>query len=89
MISFYLQWLIDYCLVMFAMSLDNIFWIPTSPEYEQYKNNKPITVEGKTYYTKLDYIIKYRIGSVLKSWRDIVPAIITSFLMTLLLRWLV
>ena len=70
---------IFYAAIMLAMSLDNICWIPTSPEYEKFKNNQfPIIVEGKSYNSKLDYIFRYRILSVLKHPRDIIPAIISS-----------
>ena len=101
MINFYLQWAIDYCLVMFAMCTDNLFWISTSPEYESFKLvpwfgkqtelisgsefTQAVLIEGKVYENKFSYILRYRILSVLKSWRDIVPAIITSFLMTWIL----
>lgn len=71
-----------YAAIMFAMSLDNIFWIPTSPEYSKFQNNQfPLVVEGKSYYSKLDYIFRYRVLSVLKHPRDIIPAICSSLLL--------
>lgn len=71
-----------YAAIMLAMSLDNIFWIPTSPEYQKFKNNQfPLVVEGKSYNSKLDYIFRYRILSVLKHPRDIIPAIVSSLIL--------
>lgn len=68
---------------MFAMITDNLFWVSASPEYAAYKANKfPLTVEGNKYSSKVDYILRYRVWSVIKNWRDIVPAILTSGLLT-------
>lgn len=88
-----IEYLRNYLLIMFAMSVDNIFWIPTSPEYKKYKElpffrktfgGRFIIVEDKIYTTKLQYILKYRVKSVLTHWRDIVPAILTAGILTLL-----
>lgn len=88
--NFLFLWLIHYVFIMFAMSVDNIFWIPTSPEYSAFKkmgwikrNPTLLIMKEGTYYTKLDYILKYRIWTVLTHWRDIIPAIITSLLITI------
>jgi hypothetical protein len=74
---------------MIAMSLDNVFWIPTSPEYKDYKKlpfakkgNEYVIAEGKSYTTKLDYIFRYRILSVLKHPRDIIPGIFSSLFLS-------
>lgn len=95
-ILFFIRWLVCYCLVMFAMSVDNICWISASPEYELFKKLnwfnphswfEPydcITVKGRDYYTKMDYIINYRIREVLTHIRDIIPAIFTSLIMSLI-----
>ena len=72
--DFILSWLVNYCLIMFAMCVDNIFWISASPEYEDFKK--------WSLKEKLKYIITYRIKTVLTHWRDIIPAIITSFILT-------
>lgn len=76
---------------MFAMCTDNIFWISSSPEYEKFKslglfksNGTELLVEGKSYVSKIDYIFRYRVYSVLKDYRDIMPALITSGIMTLI-----
>lgn len=81
-----LNWIINYGLVMFAMCLDNIFWISSSPEYDKIKNgNYPIKMEGKEYKNLFDYVFRYRILSVLTDWRDIIPAIISSLLLSITL----
>ena len=89
--SFIISWLINYVFIMFAMSVDNIFWIPTSPEYDAFKNmgwikRNPtfIILSSGSYFTKLDYIIRYRIWSVLTHPRDIIPGLITSLLLTII-----
>jgi len=56
------------------MCVDNIFWISASPEYKDFKK--------WSLKDKLKYIITYRIKTVLTHWRDIIPAIITSFILT-------
>ena len=52
---------------MFTMSVDNIFWIPTSPEYKRFKKTnlwnayggKPwFEHEKKVYGSKIGYIFK-------------------------------
>lgn len=75
------------------MSVDNIFWISTSPEYNQFKrlgffkkNDLRLAVEGRIYSSKIQYILIYRVGSVLTHWRDIVPALITSTILTIVLK---
>jgi hypothetical protein len=72
------------------MSLDNVFWIGASPEYGNFiklslfKKGKPIKVEGKDYFSKVDYIFRYRILSVLTNWRDIIPALISGLILSLI-----
>jgi len=75
---------------MFAMCVDNICWIPDSPEWTTIKGNFfiinlfkrewgfPKNKEG------WKYVWKNRILEVLKHPRDIIPAIITSLLMSLI-----
>ena len=82
---FPLEWLCYYIAVMFAMSVDNICWTPTSPEYYLFQKNQfPISVEKKFYNSRLDYIFRYRILSVLKHPRDIFPALLTSLIMAVM-----
>ncbi len=76
--SFILMWIMHYVLIMFAMCVDNIFWISASPEYGDFKK--------WTIKEKFKYIINYRIRTVLTHWRDIIPGIITSLILTLILR---
>lgn len=89
--NFFFKWIFCYIAVMIAMSLDNVTWIPTSPEYEDYKklpwskkNESYVIAEGKAYTTKLDYIFRYRILSVLKHPRDIIPGIFSSLFLALI-----
>lgn len=72
--DFIINWFVNYWLIMFAMCVDNIFWISASPEYKDFKK--------WSLKDKLKYIITYRIKTVLTHWRDIIPAIITSFILT-------
>lgn len=90
---FIFQWFILYWAIIFCMSLDNIFWISTSPEYERYRKlpwfipdakDRWLIHEGEEYYTKLGYIFGYRVWSVIKSWRDIIPAIISSLILSII-----
>ncbi|MFW9872086.1 MAG: hypothetical protein ACFFG0_03215 [Candidatus Thorarchaeota archaeon] len=59
------------------MSVDNIFCISASPEYNEFKKY--------SFMKKCGYIFNYRIKTVLTHWRDICPAIIASFILTLIL----
>ncbi|MCP6727478.1 MAG: hypothetical protein KJI69_05720 [Patescibacteria group bacterium] len=92
--SFIIEWLIFYVAIMFTMSVDNIFWISASPEYPQFKKagwfkcNKNFIMMNQgnhhRYDTKIEYIFIYRVKTVLTHWRDIVPAIITSFILVVI-----
>jgi len=73
---FIIKWMLFYLSIMFTMCTDNIFWISSSPEYPTFKKS--------SYKEKLKYIFLYRIKTVLTDWRDIVPAVITSFLLSLI-----
>ena len=66
---------------MFAMSVDNMFWISASPEYKDFLK--------KSLRDKLVYIFNFRIKTVLTHWRDIIPAIITSFILTIILNYFI
>ena len=82
---FILEWFIFYLAIVFSLCLDNIFWIPTSSEYEQFKSNKfPLKIENTLYNSKIDYVFRYRILSLIKSWRDITPALISSLILSLI-----
>ena len=76
-LEFVLKWKIYYVFVMMAMSIDNIFWIPTSPEFKDFKKWKIAK--------KLRYVIGFRIFSVITHPLDIIPALMTSYMMALLL----
>ena len=75
--EFLVKWPVFYLGVMFAMCVDNIFWISDSPEYEAFKQY--------TFKEKVKYVLKDRVLAVLKNWRDITPAIMTSFLLAVIL----
>ena len=84
-LNFFIEWIVFYGSIMLAMSLDNIFWIPTSPEYEKIKKGDyPVKVGGKEYHNLKDYILRYRILSVLTSWRDVIPGIISSLILAVI-----
>ena len=73
------------------MCLDNICWISSSAEWETEAivSRKKLSWKGhvKKYSIKekLDYVYNYRIISVLTDIRDIIPAVLTSGLMSLLI----
>ena len=75
--DFIVQWIVFYLGIMFAMSVDNIFWISASPEYGTYKM---MSLHGK-----MNYIFKYRVKTVLTNWRDLVTGAITSLLLAVIL----
>lgn len=88
--NFLLRWIVCYALIMFAMSTDNLFWVSSSAEYWRYKmlplfkkSSIQMWIEKKPYYTKIGYLIKYRIWSVLTDWRDIIPGLMTSFILAI------
>lgn len=80
------------------MSIDNICWISASPEYSIFRrlpffptNGKDpislldtLTIDRKVYTNKLAYILRYRIWTVITHWRDVIPAIFTSLISTIL-----
>lgn len=86
---FILKWPICYALIMFAMCLDNICWIPSSPEWPNIRKNFWIFVFWKHEFgipknkEGLKYCWKNRILEVIKHPRDIIPGIIASFLLAL------
>lgn len=69
------DYLINYVLIMFAMCVDNIFWISSSPEFPKYQKY--------SFKEKANYIFNYRIKTVLTDWRDICPALITASILTI------
>ena len=90
MLEFLIKWIIYYCFIIFAMCCDNICWVSSSAEWETdtcviAKNNRAFYGPVKKYSLRMkwDYILEYRILSVLTDIRDIIPAILTSGLMSL------
>lgn len=92
MFKFLFQWIISYTLIMVAMCVDNICWIPDSGEFLSIKNNFYCSIFlGRVWaFPKnkagWDYVIKYRIKTVLTHPRDILPAIFTSLILVLFWR---
>lgn len=92
MIEFIIRWGISYILIMTAMSIDNLTWIPA--DYNWYGNNKwrpyfkvLFIIRGKEYLfpnTKEGWeIVRGRVKDVLTHQYDIVPGLITSLILTL------
>lgn len=85
---------IFYVMIMFAMCFDNICWIPTSPEYKKIKKNFYVISFMKLEWAipknkeGLSYVWNKRILEVLKHPRDIIPAIISSAILTGVSVWL-
>ena len=75
--EFIFKWITFYLGIMFAMSVDNIFWISDSPEYKIFQK--------KSLKDKAIYVLRDRVWAVLKHPRDIAPGIITSFILANLL----
>jgi len=76
-LNFLLTWFGLYWLVITAMFIDNLCWISSSPEFDKVKK-----YSIKDY---LKYCFKDRIWAVIKDYRDILPAIITSLALTICL----
>lgn len=78
-LNFLLTWFGLYWLVITAMFIDNLCWISSSPEFSKVKN-----YSLKDY---LKYCFKDRIWAVIKDYRDIFPAIVTSLALTVCLLY--
>jgi len=89
---FIFEWLIVYAMIMCAMCLDNVFWIPDSPEWPSMKKSFYIIILfGREYgfpkdAPSRDYVWRKRILEVLKHPRDIIPGIISSLLLTIFIN---
>lgn len=78
MLDFLIFWFGMYCLIITAMFIDNLFWMSSSPEWNKVKK-----------YSQKDYLIycfRDRIWAVIKDKRDIIPAILTSLVLTITLK---
>lgn len=88
--NFFVQWILFYTSIIFTMCVDNICWIPTSPEWSEIKHNfLVITLFGNEWAIPKNkngwnYTWNKRILEVIKHPRDISPAIITSLILTLI-----
>lgn len=84
------KWALSYALIMFAMSLDNVFWIPDSPEWKSIKKNfKVFTLNKREYGFPINlegwsYVWNKRVLEVIKHPRDIAPALVSSLIMAVI-----
>lgn len=86
-------WLLCICLIGLSLIINNILWISGSPEYIFYKevdlikdNHIGFIFNQEIYTSKLDYIINYRVLSVLTNWRDVTTALIIGSLLFLIIK---
>ena len=88
---FLIKWFAIYWLIIFTMCLDNIFWIPADKQWFLHKNLQPhffiLILFGKEYIfpkdkEALSFIWNKRIKEVIKHPYDIIPAIISSLILT-------
>jgi len=97
------DYLINYCLVVFAMTIDNLFWMTYYNRDKDYFATDFYQISSK-WLSKLSfferwggfnfaipktkrgwvYIWTSRISNVGQCWRDIIPALITAGIMTII-----
>jgi len=73
---FLLTWLMWTVIILVAMTIDNFNWITSSPEWSK--------IRKRSYLGFLKYVWKDRVIPVWTDYRDIIPAIITGFMATLI-----
>ena len=88
--SFIIEWAVFYIAVMFAMATDNLFWIPTDSRFPGMKKEFAIIVLGgrEFIFPKSNKSLKWcleRVKDVVTHVYDIVPALLTSFILAILL----
>lgn len=90
-------WVIAYTLIIFAMCLDNVVWIPDGTEWPEIKRSFYVItlpwLNGKWYEyafpktkSAWSYCLNKRILEVIKHPRDIIPGIVSSFGLTILIK---
>lgn len=91
--NFFIEWFIYYWAIIFAMAFDNYMWIPADYKWygthEWRKYFKVLFTIGKREYifpnTKEGWkIVAGRVKDVLTHQYDIIPAIVSSFILTLI-----
>lgn len=92
--NFIIEWIGFYIAIIFAMILDNLVWIPADYKWYGSKEWKPyfkplFQIGIKEYFlipkTKEGWkIVRSRIWAVLSHPYDIIPAVITSFILAVL-----
>lgn len=86
---FIIKYILFYCSIMFTMCIDNICWIPDSPEWTNIRKNFLVFTLFREFGIPknklgLKYVWNDRIKTVLTHPRDILPAIITAGVLTLI-----
>ena len=75
--NFIIAWLVCYIAVLIAMATDNFWWVSSSPEYKNVKK-----YSWKEY---MMYLWEDRFIPVMTDYRDLIPAVYTSFGLALIL----
>ena len=78
--NFFINWLVCYVGILIAMSTDNFWWVSSSPEFHKVRK-----YSWKNYF---NYLWKDRFIPVMTDYRDLIPAIYTSFGLALILSGL-
>ena len=91
---FIFKWIVCYALIMFAMCVDNICWIPADRKWYVTNELRPhfyvmFIIKTREYIFPRDkfawkFLFTDRIKSVLTHQYDILPAILTSFILALI-----
>jgi len=76
MIEFIAKYIGSTALILITLSIDNIFWISSSPEYSKFKK--------MSLQEKLRYIFSYRIKTVFTDKRDVAAALIGGLILALI-----
>ena len=94
---FIFEWFIIYTLIIFAMALDNVIWIPDGAEWPEIKKSFYVVIlpwfNHKWYEyafpktkSAWSYCWHKRILEVIKHPRDIIPGVVSSFVLTILIK---
>ena len=89
---FLVEWIIFYIAIIFTLCIDNIFWINTGGEWNgnaEVSRGKRVwkgPVKDYQFGELVNYIWNYRIMSVITHWRDIIPGVLSSFILTIIWR---
>lgn len=87
-------WIISAILLLVALSINNIFWLSKSPEWDTtfIVHNTVGTWVGpiNTYSAGelTNYLLFYRVFTVWSNWRDIGSAIVVGFIIMMFARYI-